>query len=441
MITSKEGLGCMGKYWKRAQSLIPGGAHTYSKGDDQFPENAPKLISRGKGSYLWDMDGKKYTDLAMSLGTMVLGHANDSVDDAVCNAIRSGINFCRPSYLEGELAELLVETIPSAEMVKFGKNGSDAVTAAVKLARAYTGRDYIVRCSSDPFNAVHDWFIGSTVVNRGVPTAIQNLTLKFDYNDITTCERLFEIYPDNIACIILEPLSFEIPKENFLTQLKILCEKKGALLIFDEVVSGFKFSLGGAQQFTNVTPHLSAFGKAMANGYSISALVGAKEVMKLGGIKHNEERVFLMSSTYGGNTDAIAASLETIKQIKIHNAIDHFWDFGEKLMSLVNECAAQAGISNFVKTFGYGCKPGIQFQNECGEISPKIRTFVMQELAKHSILMPYVVPSLAHDSNTLLELRTALQDPFDTIGKIGHEQGIYDLIQGDIAKPVFRKFN
>ena len=431
----------MSKYWERAQNLIPGGAHTYSKGDDQFPENAPKLISRGKGSYLWDMDGKKYTDLAMSLGTMVLGHANDAVDDAVCNAIRSGINFCRPSYLEGELAEILAETIPSAEMVKFGKNGSDAVTSAIKLARAYTGRDYIVRCSSDPFNAVHDWFIGSTVVNRGVPTAIQELTLQFDYNDITSCESLFENYPDKIACIILEPLSFETPEDNFLNRLKELCERNGALLIFDEVVSGFKFSLGGAQELTKVTPHLSAFGKAMANGYSISALAGAKEVMKIGGILNSEERVFLLSSTYGGNTDAIAASIETIKQIKIHNAIDHFWDFGEKLMSLVTECAAQAKISKFVTTFGYGCKPGIKFQNEIGEVSPIIRTFVLQELVKQKILMPYVVPSLAHDNNTLLELRTALQKPFETIEKIGHEQGILSLMDGNVTKPVFRKFN
>ena len=178
------------KFSDRANKLIPGVAHTYSKGGDQFPSNAPKIIDRGLGCKLWDVDGNQFTDLAMSLGTVILGHAYEPVLEAVRNELSKGVNFCRPSIIEGELAELLVDIIPSAEMVKFGKNGSDAVTAAVKLARAYTGRDFVARCSADAFNSIHDWFIGSTVLTRGVPNAVQDLTLKFHYNDLDSCQKI-----------------------------------------------------------------------------------------------------------------------------------------------------------------------------------------------------------------------------------------------------------
>ena len=169
---------------KRANQFIPGGAHTYSKGDDQFPSNSPKFIERGLGCEIWDSNGNNYKDLAMSLGAVILGHAYEPVLEAVRKELNKGVNFCRPSVIEGELAELLNNIIPSAEMVKFGKHGSDAVTGAIKLARAYTGRKYIARCADDAFNAIHDWFIGSTVINRGVPEEVQKLTLKFKYNDI-----------------------------------------------------------------------------------------------------------------------------------------------------------------------------------------------------------------------------------------------------------------
>ncbi|TAL61136.1 MAG: aminotransferase class III-fold pyridoxal phosphate-dependent enzyme, partial [Legionella sp.] len=320
----------------RANHLIPGGAHTYSKGDDQFPANAPKIIERGYGDRLWDVDGNEFVDLAMSLGTVILGHAYEPVLDAVRQEILKGVNFCRPSIIEGELAELLSSLIPSAEMVKFGKNGSDAVTAAVKVARAYTGRSYIARCSADPFNAIHDWFIGSTVINRGVPEETRRLTLQFNYNDLASCQQLFDLYPGQIACFIFEPVSMIPPQDGFLENLKILCEKNGALLIFDEVVSGFRFALGGVQELVGVTPHLSAFGKAMANGFSVSALVGQREFMRIGGIDHDEERVFLLSTTYGGETHSLAASIACINAIQKNNAISHFWNIGQQLMDGVN---------------------------------------------------------------------------------------------------------
>lgn len=425
----------------RAIRLIPGGAHTYSKGIDQFPSNAPQVIDHGVGCQLWDLDGNQFTDLAMSLGTVILGHAYEPVLTAVRNELTRGVNFCKPSVLEGQLAELLVEIIPSAEMVKFGKNGSDAVTAAIKLARAYTGRDFIVRCKDDPFNAVHDWFIGSTIVSRGVPEAVRKLTLQFKYNDLNSCELLFEEYPGQIACVILEPVSFEIPNHGFLQDLKTLCEKNGALLIFDEVVSGFRFSLGGAQEMVKVTPHLSAFGKAMANGFSVSALVGQREFMRLGGIEHDQERVFLLSTTHGGETHSLAAAIACIGEIKRTNAIEHFWATGQKLMDLVTEVALSVGAEKYVKCIGYGVKPGFIFMDESGEVSAIARTLFMQETIARGLLMPYVVPSLAHKVDDITFAVDAIGEALLVMKIAAEGPGMLSAINGKIVKPVFRKFN
>ncbi len=429
------------KYSKRAISFIPGGAHTYSKGSDQFPSNAPQLIDRGYGCKLWDVNQSQYLDLAMSLGTVLLGHAYEPVLQAVRKELIRGVNFCRPSIIEGELAERLVEIIPSAEMVKFGKNGSDAVTAAVKLARAFTGRDYIARCESDPFNSIHDWFIGSTILNRGVPKETRDLTLKFNYNDIQSCRDLFERYSGKIACFLLEPISFISPQNDFLSELKSLCEKNGALLIFDEVVSGFRFSLGGVQEMVGVTPHLSAFGKGMANGFSVSALVGQTEFMRLGGIDHEEERVFLLSTTHGGETHSLAAAIATIDEIEKNNAIEHFWTVGEKLSNGVDKIALDVGAQSYVKVGGYSVKPSFSFYDETGVPSMAARTLFLQETIKQGLMMPYVVPSFAHKNedidlalecirNALIKMKSAAEGP-----------GMLAEISGDVVKPVFRKYN
>ena len=427
---------------RRARELIPGGAHTYSKGDDQFPLNAPKIIERGLGDKLWDVDGNEFTDLAMSLGTVILGHAYEPVLEAVRKEITRGVNFCRPAVIEGELAELLVELIPSAEMVKFGKNGSDAVTSAIKLARAYTGRKYIARCATDAFNAIHDWFIGSTVINRGVPMETQALTLKFNYNDLASCQALFDKYPGEIACFIFEPVSFEPPKDGFLEKLKALCEKNGALLIFDEVVSGFRFALGGAQEMVGVNPHLSAFGKAMANGFSVSALAGQREFMRIGGIDHDQERVFLLSTTHGGETHSLAAAIACINEIRKKDIIAHFWKTGQALMDGVRAAAKDVGAEKYVDVFGYGCKPAFAFKDETGQVSMTARTLFLQETIARGLLMPYVVPSYAHTTQTISFAVECVRDALAAMKAAAEGPGMAAAIEGGAAvKPVFRKFN
>ena len=424
-----------------ANNLIPGGGHTYSKGDDQFPANAPKIVDRGLGCKVWDVDGNEFTDMAMSLGSVILGHAYEPVLEAVRKQLAKGVNFCRPSVIEGQLAELLVDLIPSAEMVKFGKHGSDAVTGAVKLARAYTGRKYIARCADDAFNAIHDWFIGSTVISRGVPEEIQALTLKFNYNDIESCEKLFDRYPGQIACFNLEPASFVPPKDRFLEKLKTLCEKNGTILIFDEVVSGFRFGLGGAQQMVGVTPHLSAFGKAMANGFSVSALVGQKEFMRLGGIEHDQERVFLLSTTHGGETHGLAASIACINEIKKHNAIDHFWKAGKALQDGVRKAAEEVGAEKYVEVSGYSVKPAFAFKDETGQVSMAARTLFMQETVAQGLLMPYVVPCFSHKEEDIAFALKCIKQALAIMKNAAEGKGMVAAVRGNIVKPVFRKFN
>ena len=427
---------------EKAKRLIPAGAHTYSKGDDQFPDNAPKIIERGKGCFLWDVDGNKFLDFGMSLGTIVLGHAYEPVLEAVKRQLDKGVNFVRPSIIEGQLAEMIVDIVPSAEMVKFAKHGSDVTTAALKLARAYTNRDYIARCSNDPFNAVHDWFIGSTVVNRGVPKCVQELTLQFEYNNIESVKKLFDEYPGKIAAVLLEPVSMIEPKDNFLQNLKDLCEKNGVVLIFDEVVSGFKFSLGGAQEMVGVTPHLTALGKAMANGFSVSALAGKKEIMELGGIDHkNGERVFLLSTTHGGETHSLAAAIATINEIREKNLIKHFWHIGESLQKGIINAAKEVGALDFIEVIGYGCKPGIILKNEKGEVSMAARTIFLQETIQRGLLIPYVVPSYAHKDEDVALAVDIIRDALVKLKNISQQCSIEEAVEGNVVKPVFRKFN
>jgi len=428
-------------YAQRAKRYIPGGAHTYSKGDDQFPENAPAVITHGKGCYLWDAQDNQFTDFALSLGTVVLGHAYEPVLEAVRAELVKGVNFVRPSIIEGELAELLCDIIPCAEMIKLAKHGSDVTTAAIKLARGYTGRERIVRCSADPFNAVHDWFIGSTVVSRGVPKAVKNLTSQFEYNNIDSLIELFDQYPDDIACIIFEPISFIPPKAGFLQAVKDLCEARGAVLIYDEVVSGFRFSLGGGQEYSGVTPHLAAFGKAMANGFSVSALAGRKEIMELGGINSEQERVFLLSTTHGGETHSIAAAIKTISLIREKNIVEHIWQTGGLIKSGLIKAAEDAGITDLVQVGGYDCKPAFSLVDSSGNACMTTRTLFLQETIKRGVLMPYIVPSYSHNPAIIAAAMEKVTEAFTVINQARNENNIAGYVKGAVVKPVFRKFN
>lgn len=426
---------------KKIAQLIPAGAHTYSKGNDQFPSSAPKLIVRGDGCYCYDVEGRKYIDWGVGLGSVILGHCYPRVIDAVIEQLKLGSNFLRPSPIEIELAELLVEIIPSAEMCKFAKNGSNVTTAAIKLARAYTQRDYIALCADHPFFSFDDWFIGTTPCNAGVPQAIRELSLKFHYNGINSLEKLFQKYPKKIACVILEPATGIPPENQFLEKVKEITRENGSVLIFDEMITGFRMHLSGAQKYFNVIPDISTFGKALGNGFSVATVVGKKEIMELGGIDHNKERVFLLSTTHGAETHALAAAIANIKEFKEKNVISHLWSIGKLLQDGIKELIHEKGLEKYFEVGGYPCRPGLTYK-ESSEGNPlELYTLFLQEMFKQGILMLTFMLTYSHSEKEVNETLKAIDKTFDVCKNAINKGSIKDFIKGPTIKPVFRKYN
>lgn len=429
------------KLRQKFHNLVPGGAHTYSKGDDAFALNAP-FIKRGYGARVEDIDGNEFIDWGMGLTSVILGHGYKDVIEVIKQELNNGSNFIRPSYIEAEFAEQFIAQIPSAEMVKFGKNGSDATNAAVRLARAYTGKEIILRCGSQPFFSINDWFIGNTDMNNGVPECVKNLTDSFIYNDIKSLENVIDKHYGNVACVIMEVASTEEPKEGYLNSVKKLCEKNGIVLIFDEVVSGFRFHPKGAQFLYGVTPHLSTFGKAMANGFSISALAGKKEIMQLGGILHDKERVFLLSTTYGGETHHIRAAQKTMEILNKnnHEVTKHIWKIGKRLKEFYNSISEELNISFYTRVDGIDCRPYLVFKDEYGN-NPYLRTLFIEEMMKNGVLLQSFNPSFSHKEEELEITFKAMKKSLIKLKKIIENKKYINYENKHTIKPVFRKYN
>lgn len=423
-----------------AHRLIPGGSHTYAKGDDQFPELAPGFIARGKGCHVWDLDGNEYIEYGMGLRAVTLGHAYEPVIEAAHKQLQLGTNFGRPAKIEVDLAELMLEVIDGADMVKFAKNGSDVTTAAVKLARAYTGRDLIAICGDHPFFSVDDWFIGTTDVNAGIPDVITNLTLKFHYNNLESLRQLFDQYPDQIACVVLEPETIVPPFHGYLEKVKELCEARGAVLFFDETITGFRWHLGGAQAFHGVIPHLSAFGKAMGNGFAIAALAGRREIMELGGLEHNKPRVFLLSTTHGAETHALGASIETIRIYREGRVVEFLWKQGERLRTLVNRSIAEHHLEGFFELSGRPCNLVFVTHDQEHVRSQPFRTLFMQELIRRGVIGPSFVVSFSHSDAEIDRTAEAVHDALRVYRK-ALDEGVDKYLEGRPVKPVYRRFN
>jgi glutamate-1-semialdehyde 2,1-aminomutase len=425
---------------RRAHALIPGGAHTYAKGDDQYPENAPPFIVRGSGCYVWDTDGRRFIEYGMGLRAVTLGHAEPRVIAAVHEAMLQGSNFTRPSPLELQCAEEFLGAVPGAEMVKFAKNGSDVTTAALKLARAYTGRDMVAVCADHSFFSVDDWFIGSTPVYAGIPQIIRDLTVKFRYNDPSSLEQVFQDWPGRIACVVLEPETTVSPQPGYFAQLEALCRKYGALLVLDELITGFRWHLGGAQTLYDIHPDLSAFGKAMGNGFAIAALAGRREIMQLGGLDHDRERVFLLSTTHGAESVGLAAAIETIRIYRQEGIIDILRGQGTRLKRGVDAEIAARGLSEYVQVLGH--PSNLVFATRDGEKKPSqpFRTLFMQELIRGGVLGPSFVISAAHGDEevdqTVLAVGQAL-----TVYARALEDGVEQHLVGRPTKPVYRTYN
>jgi glutamate-1-semialdehyde 2,1-aminomutase len=427
------------KLQKRFSELIPGGAHTYAKGDDQFPEFMPLYIEKGKGSHVWDVDGNEFIEYGMGLRSVTLGHAFEPVVAAAQKQMQLGANFTRPAAIELELAEEFLSIIDGADMVKFCKNGSDATNAAVKLARAYTGRDLIAICADHPFFSVEDWFIGTTPMDAGIPKAIKDLTVKFCYNNLQNVQQLFDQYPNQIACVILEAEKYTPPEDNFLHKLKEVCHKNGAIFILDEMITGYRWHLGGAQKKYNIIPDLSTFGKAMGNGFAISALTGKRHLMELGGMNHHKERVFLLSTTHGAETHSLAAAIATIRFYKENAVIERMSEQGKKLEKVLIEAAHELQLDEYFTVIGPPVCSVYVTNDQEKKPSQLFRTLFLQETLKRGILMPSSVISFAHTDKDIEETGEKVFEALQVYKKALSE-GVEKYLVGRPVKPTFRKY-
>ena len=428
-------------YQKRLLKAIPGGAHTYSRGFDQFPSNAPQIFKRGEGAYIYDANENKFLDYGMALRAVHLGYANKDVNNAAFKQIDYGNNLTRASIVELKAAELFINLIGSVDMVKFTKNGSTATTAAYKLSRAFTGRAMIARCAENPFYSFDDWFIGSTPLTKGILQKDIDNTKMFNYNNIQSLEKLFDEYPNQIACVMLEPATNEHPKNNFLHEVKKLCHQNGSLFVLDEMITGFRWHLKGAQYYYDVKPDLCTFGKVMANGFSVAAVAGKREIMELGSIEfEGRERLFLLSTTHGAEMSGLGAFIETIKFMKKNNVIEHLWQYGSKLIFMMNNLAKRFEIEKNFVAGGIECSPYYLTFDKDGQNSLALKTLFSQEMIKNKVLMPWITFSYAHGEKELEITKKALERTFE-IYKKAVDEGYEKYLLGDVIKPVFRKFN
>ena len=421
--------------------MIPGGAHTYSKGDDQFPLNAPGAIVRGKGAHVWDLDRNEYIDCSMGLTSVCIGHGYEPVAQAVCDAAFQGTNFQRPAAIELEAARIFLETVQSGDMVKFAKNGSTVTTAAVKLARAYTGRNRIAIAREHNFFSYDDWFIVTTPCDRGIPAYVREITAAFSYNNYASVEVLLANNDHDIACLIMEPVKFDPPKDDFLHKVAALCKERGVILILDEMISGFKWGLTGAQNYYGVKPDISTWGKGIANGFSACALTGRADIMELGGIRREgDDKLFLISTTHGAETTGLAAMIATIEAFKQHNMIESNWARGAALKQRLEQIVHKHELGDALQLLGYPCLFALVCRSPAGVPDDAYRTLMMQEMIACGVLFQGLFyPTWSHQQAEMDHLAMAFDESCAVYRK-AIEAGTTDgLLIGRAAKAVFRK--
>jgi len=419
------------KSYEKAIELIPLATQTFSKGPQQYPLGvAPVFLSKGKGSHVWDLDGNEFIDYPMGLGAVILGHGYPAVNRAIEKQLKQSVVHSLPHILEYELSKMLVDLIPCAEMVRFGKNGSDATAGAVRAARALTNREKIACCG---YHGWQDWFIGTTTRSQGVPLSVKNLTLTFNYNDIASLEKIFAENPQQIAAVILEPVGVVEPQNQFLEKVKDLTHRNGALLIFDEIVTGFRMDMGGAQKYYHVVPDLACFGKAMGNGMPISCVVGKKDLMKI------FDDIFY-SFTFGGECLSLAASIATIQEMKKKKALKKMWSLGKILKDGYNKLVADLGLQELSECIGLPVHSVILFKESAGVNPLHLRTLFQQEAIQRGILAIGVHNiCYSHTESDIKKTLKAYQETLGIIKKAVSEGDLMKYIKGKIVQPVFRK--
>jgi len=424
---------------KKAHALIPGGCHTYAKGDDQFPEAAPGFIVRGQGCHVWDVDGNEFIEYGMGLRAVSLGHAFRPVVEAVEKQIQLGANFVRPATIEVEAAEAFLGLIRGADMVKFTKDGSAALDGAVKLARAHTGRDMVAICGDHPFFSSSDWFIGSTGMPGGIPEWVRAHTVKFRYNSLASLEELFAAHVGKISCVVMEASKGEEPAEGYLERVHALCRQEGALFVLDEMITGFRWHLNGAQRLYGIEPDLSSFGKALGNGFAVSALAGKREFMQLGGVNHEHERVFLLSTTHGAETHALAAAIAVIRTYETEPVIETLYARGDQLRQGIARTVAELKLEDHFTMGGRSSCLVYGTLDEQKRPSQPFRTLFLQELLRRGILAPSFAISYSHGEADVRLTIDAVSEAL-WVYRRALDEGIGRFLVGRPVKPVFRRF-
>jgi glutamate-1-semialdehyde 2,1-aminomutase len=424
-------------YVSAVHERIPGGAHTYAKGDDQYPDGMAPVIERGTGCRVWDIDGNEYVEFGSGLRSNLLGHGFEPVVRAVRGWLEDGVNFVRPHRIELEAAERLSELIPTAEMVKFGLNGSDATTAAVRLARAYTGREMVAVCRDQPFFSTDDWFIVTTPMSAGIPEAARRLTVQFSYNDLADLGRLFDTHPGQIAAVIMEAETVQPPAPGYFDGLRRLCDRNGALLILDEMITGFRWHERGAQFVYGIEADLCTFGKGIANGFPVSALVGRRDVMRLGGFVDDADRVFLLSQTAGAQPWALAAMMAVIDCGQRESVSERLHQIGRELRRGIETVVAGAGLSSYFQVRGRDCNLTYVARDQAGQPSQAFRTLVLQELISRGILAPSLVVCAAHDPAAIEQTVDAVAELMPVYQR-ALESGIDQVLLGRPVRPALR---
>lgn len=415
---------------KKAKKVIPCATQTLSKGYTQWSVGAsPLFLESGKGCRVRDIDGNEYIDYGMALGPFILGYSDDDVNNAVKKQLEKGTMFTLPHPLETEAAELIVKNVPCAEMVRFGKNGSDATTAAVKLSRAYTGKEKIIVCG---YHGWQDWYIATTERNKGIPKAMQKLAFPMRYNDIKSLEKIIKKHKDEIAGLIMEPVYVEPPKDGFLEKVRAITKKHGIILIFDELFTGFRWAMGGAQEYFRVIPDLACFGKAVANGFPVSVIAGRRDIMK------EFEDVFF-SFTYGGETLSLAAIVATIKKLKEKRVHKYIWEIGDYLKKGVEKLIKKHDIGQYIGIIGYPVKTAFNFYGTKGAKPLEMKTYFQQECARRGVLfIGYHLPSFAHKKKDIDFTLNVYDKVMNSFKKVMEAKKLRQSLKGEVVTQIFK---
>ena len=417
-------------YAKRALNVVPSRTNCLSRGPDNWVQGvAPNFMERGEGAYVYDVDGNRYLDFAVGLGPVLLGYGHPVMIDAVTRQLQNGNVFSLCHRLEVELSELLIEMIPCAEMVRLGRNGSDVTSIAVRLARAHTERDIIIACG---YHGFQDWYIGSTERHAGIPKAVRDLTKTFSFNDLDALKKLLQEHKGNVAGVIMEPVYVEKPEPGFLESVRDLIHEAGGVLVYDEIFTGFRFGLGGAQEYFGVIPDLGCFSKAMANGMPISTLVGSREIMQ----DFDKKKVFY-SCTFSAETTGMAAAVACLNYIRDNDVPAQIWKTGESIIERFESMTERMGIS-YISIIGYPPRSAILFEGSGQADFNQIKSLFQQECIKRGLLfIGFHLPGLAHTADILDETFDIYEEVFTVVDKAIKENRVADMLEGPVITPIF----